>query len=296
MTFSDPPYVGINTFLNAPYVGMPKDVKYGFLGVPYSRGTSNRPGANFGPNAIRAASKMLCEGIPGLFDFGDVSMAAPDDEAILAKIELDVAGLLYFNAYPLIAGGDHTITLAVLRAMRKHYGRPVRIVHFDAHPDTWPDNWGIKYGHGSFVRHAVDEGLIDPHFSWMIGVRCPMQEDVWVYTLDTIGNVITAGEVLNNRVTVDDIAERLSRDSDIPTYLTLDIDCLDPVYAPGTGTPEIAGLTTHWLKSFLGHPAMPKVNWIGMDVVEVCPAYDQSEITALAAATFLYLHASIIDK
>jgi agmatinase len=295
MTYPAHPYNGVHTFLNAP-MGDDGSARIAFLGVPFTEGVSNRPGANFAPNAIRAASKMLCEGIDGLVDLNDVILTGASLDINLDLIQNKVTEIINKGIYPLIAGGDHTITLAVLRAMKAEYGR-VRLVHFDAHPDTWSDVFGKPMGHGTFLRNALDENLVDGSKSIMIGIRCPMGEDIWDYTNKSIGRVITAGEVFDvPSCAPEKLVEWIAADTETPTYLTFDIDVLDPPSCPGTGTPEAFGLLPYHMKKIIAHKLMRNVNWIGMDIVEVNPLFDVSEITSLTAATLMYYHASLLNK
>lgn len=266
-------------------------------GIPYDLGTSNRPGARFGPAAIRQASRMLVDGdhpIAGsapanadIADIGDFRIAHGDTQGSLAAIEAQAKPLNHLVAL----GGDHTITLALLRARAARTGQPLALVHFDAHVDTWPDSFGQRFGHGSPFYHAIEEGLVDPHRTVQIGIRSPMDRSVHDWTVGK-GVTILFAEAVHERgphATADRIREVVG---DAPAYLSFDIDALDPAFAPGTGTPEIGGLFTWQAQAILRRLAGLKFR--GMDIVEVSPPYDVAEITALAAATFAWEYLALL--
>ena len=187
-------------------------------------------------------------------------------------------------------GGDHAIALPLLRAAAKRHGGPLGLVHFDAHVDTWPDTFGQVYGHGSCFYHAINEGIVDPHRMIQIGIRSPLGRDVHDWTVGKGVTIITAEEADNMgpaKVAQAIVAKTAGRKS----YLTFDIDGIDPSQAPGTGTPEIGGLTTLAVRSIL--MGLAPVDFIGMDIVEVSPPYDVAEITALAGATVAWLYLSL---
>lgn len=259
-------------------------------GVPFDIGTTNRPGARFGPGAIRKASGMLVDGenplgwydpsASNLADIGDFPTALGDILASYAMIEQAAAPIRHL----VTLGGDHGITLALLRALARKAG-PLALVHFDAHVDTWPSSFGQEYGHGSVFWHAIREGLVDPRRMIQIGIRSPVQREVWDWTIDQGVTILQAEEA--TAMTPAAVAAQIRRVvGDASAYLSFDIDALDPAYAPGTGTPEIGGLTSGQARSILRR--LGGVNWVGMDLVEVAPVYDQSEITALAGATLVW--------
>jgi agmatinase len=256
-------------------------------GIPFDLGTSNRPGARFGPAAIRQASRMLVDGDHpaswtemerlDLADIGDFRITHGDIQGSLATIEKQAAPV----GHLVTLGGDHTITLALLRALARRTG-PLGLVHFDAHVDTWPDSFGLVWGHGSPFYHAIEEGLVDPHHMIQIGVRSPLHRDVFDWTIGKGVTIITAEDVHESGPKT--VAERiLSVVGGGPAYLSFDVDALDPAFAPGTGTPEVGGLATWQVRAILRRLA--GIPFAGMDVVEVSPPYDVAEITALAAAT-----------
>ena len=267
-------------------------------GVPFDLGTTNRPGARMAPNAIRAASRMLVDGenpanwrdpsAMGVADMGDFAIALGDIPASLALIEQQAAAF----GHLITLGGDHTVTLPLLRALRKRVGEPLGLVHFDAHVDTWPDNFGQVLAHGSVLWHVLEEGLVDPARMVQIGIRSPVQKDVHDWGPARGVTVITAEDVhLSNPAAV---AERVSTIiGGGPAYLSFDIDALDPAFAPGTGTPEVGGLATWQAMGILKR--LGGLDWRGMDVVEVAPPFDHAELTALAAASVAWTYLSLIQ-
>jgi agmatinase len=286
---SDPP-----TFAVPPgFLGLARrehDAAISIAGIPLDIGTTNRSGARFGPQAIRHASRMLVDGAHPtawinvsklmLSDIGDFRIALGDIPASLKAIEEQAAAVDHLVAL----GGDHGITLALLRALARRKG-PLALIHFDAHVDTWPDNFGQSYAHGSVFYHAIEERLVDPRRMIQIGIRSPVQREVFDWTVAQGVTIVSAEEVHENGPKA--VAERIrSIVGEAPSYLSFDIDALDPAFAPGTGTPEIGGLASWQAQSILRR--LKGLHFVGMDVVEVAPAYDVAEITSLAAATMVY--------
>lgn len=268
-----------------------RDADYVIAGIPMDIGTTNRSGTRDGPAAIRRASRMLTDGEHpehwveparmSLSDIGDFSLALGDIQGSLTAIQSQAETVGHLIAM----GGEHGITLPLLRALTLRLGHPVALVHFDAHVDTWPDNFGQAYAHGSPFYHAINEGLVDPHRMIQIGIRSPVQKDVMDWTLSRGVTVLSAQDV--HASTPSAVAARITEVvGDVPAYLTFDIDALDPAFAPGTGTPEIGGLASWQAQAILRR--LQGVGFVGMDVVEVSPAYDIAEITALAAATVVW--------
>lgn len=288
------------TFALAPtFLGlMPRDpaARFCLAGIPFDIGTTNRSGAREGPAAIRRASRMLADGAnpvgwvdPAALDFadlGDFAIALGDIAASLALIERQAAAIGHLMAI----GGDHTVTLALLRGLVRRVG-PVGLVHFDAHIDTWPDNFGQALAHGSPFFHALEEGLVDPRRMIQVGIRSPMPREVHDWTVGRGVTIVSAEDVhlLGPERVAQRIAEVLGAGA---SYLSFDIDAIDPAQAPGTGTPEIGGLFTWQVMAILRR--LGGVNFVGMDVVEVAPAYDVSEITALAAATIVWQYLTLV--
>jgi len=286
-----------NRFLAcAPLAGQP----YAVCGIPFDGVVTNRPGARFGPQAIRAASLMLCDGIHPVFDvsplehLGDaLDMRLPNASPlpeVRAHIERQASELMARH-HCVFLGGDHSVTLSLLRAAKaRHGGEPLALVHFDAHCDTWSDHFGEPSGHGTWTYEAIQEGLVSAAHTVQIGTRSSGERAARDYVADQGGQIFTArdlrgldGSALRPVVTA--IRERLAGR---PVYLTLDIDVLDPAFAPGTGTPEPGGLTSSQVLTFLEELAT--LNWIGMDCVEVAPAYDHAELTSNAAACFVWTY------
>jgi agmatinase len=284
-TTSEPTYAGALSFMRRRYTRDLDGVDLVVSGVPLDTATTNRPGARFGPRAIRAASSIMAWARPygmafdpfdrlAVVDYGDCVFDFGRPETVPAAIEEHAFNIVRSGAGLLSLGGDHFVSYPLLKAHARHRGTPLSLLHFDAHSDTWPDEDG-RIDHGTMFFHAAKEGIVDPAHSVQIGLRTTND--------DTMGfNVTDANEVHSRGIDyVADSARELLGDR--PVYLTFDIDCLDPAFAPGTGTPVCGGLTTHQAISILRRLA--GINLVGMDVVEVAPAYDVGEITALAAAT-----------
>ncbi len=257
-------------------------------GVPMDIGTTNRAGSRDGPRAIRAAARMLTDGrhpdsgvdptALDLSDLGEFEIALGDIAGSLALIEQQAAGLQHLLAF----GGEHGVTLALLRALVKRIGAPVGVVHIDAHLDTSEDNFGQRFAHGSVFWHAITEGLIAPKRMIQVGIRAPAWPEMYDWTRGQGVTIVPAQDV--HESTPAAIAAQIRAVvGDGPAYLSFDIDGLDPAFAPGTGTPEIGGLATWQAQGILRRLA--GIDFRGADVVEVAPAYDVAEITALAAAT-----------
>jgi agmatinase len=290
----------IPTFATRPsFLGLERSEREAAIviaGIPFDLGTSNRPGARFGPAAIRQASRMLVDGDHPLCwceparldiaDIGDFRIAHGDIPRTLAQIAEQAEPLRHLVAL----GGDHTITLGLLRALARRTG-PLALVHFDAHVDTWPESFGLAYGHGSPFYHAIAEGLIEPRHMVQIGIRSPMHRDVFEWTVGRGVTILFAEEVHEGGPAA---AARRIREvvGDRPAYLSFDIDVLDPAFAPGTGTPEVGGLATWQARAILRR--LGGMRFAGMDVVEVSPPYDVAEITALAAATIAWDYIALL--
>ncbi|CAN5174124.1 agmatinase [soil metagenome] len=265
-------------------------------GIPFDIGTTNRAGARSGPAAIRQASRMLVDGdhphwrrdpaALSLADIGDFTIALGDIPATLRLIEEQASRIGHLVAL----GGEHGVTLPLLRAAAKRAGTPLALIHFDAHVDTWPDNFGQAYAHGSVFFHAIEERLIDPHRTVQIGIRSPVGNAVRDWT---VGKGVTIIDAMTCHETGPQaVADRAAAiTSGAPVYLSFDIDVLDPAFDPGTGTPEIGGLASWQAQAMIRRLA--GLRFVGMDVVEVAPAYDHAEITALAAATMAWEYLAI---
>ena len=285
---------GVATFAVPPtFLGIDRDDPGSPIcvaGIPFDLGTTNRVGARFGPSAIRQASRMLVDGdhplhwvnpsaLP-LADVGNFTIALGDIAGSLARIEEQAARIKHLVAF----GGDPGITLPLLRALAKRRGPPA-LIHLDAHVDTWPENFGQTYAHGSVFYHALSEGLVEPQRMVQVGIRSPVERGVHDWTLAQGVVMITAQDVHEQGPAA--IAGQIRQViGEAPVYLSFDIDVLDPAFAPGTGTPEIGGLATWQAQAIIRR--LGGLQFIGMDLVEVCPAYDVAEITALAGATIAW--------
>ena len=292
-----PRYAGPSTFCRLPEL---RDVPYcdvAILGIPFDSGTSYRPGARFGPQAIRQASRHLRYNFHPAYntepfrevqvaDAGDVGCNPFNIDEAIEQIET-AATDLYGKADAIISlGGDHTIAVPLLRAVNKKTGGPVALVHFDAHLDTWDTYFGAPYTHGTPFRRAAEEGLFLDNASMHVGIRGPLYSSDDLKNDEELGfKVIHCDELQTHGV--DHIVERIrTRVGDHPLYLSIDIDVLDPSHAPGTGTPEIAGLSSRELVNIIR--GLKGLNLISADIVEVAPAYDHAELTSLAAATIAF--------
>ncbi len=277
-------YSGALSFLRRKYTRDLDGVDVAVTGIPFDLATTNRPGARFGPAGIRAASAHLSWGPPwpwgfdpterhAIVDYGDCAFDFGRPDGIPGEIEAHAESIIAQDVSLLCLGGDHFITLPLLRAHAKRHG-PLALIHFDAHSDTWTDDDG-RIDHGTMFFHAVREGIVIPERSVQIGIRTHNSDAMGFTWLD-------AGWVHENGVDAV-IAETRKIVGDHATYLTFDIDCLDPSFAPGTGTPVVGGLSTFQAQSVIR--GLGDINLIAMDVVEVAPAYDHAEITSLAAAS-----------
>lgn len=290
-----PRFAGPETFARLPRLQDVGEAEVAILGVPFDSGVSYRPGARFGPSAVRAASKLLRPYHPALdvhpwdghqvADAGDCAVNPFDIAQAVGDIERGAAQALE-RARTLVAiGGDHTVALPLLRATHARRG-PCALVHFDAHLDTWDTYFGASYTHGTPFRRAAEEGLLDLEHSMHVGIRGPLYASGDLEDDARLGYaIVSTADVSRSGVAA--AVERIRRRvGERPVYVSVDIDVLDPAHAPGTGTPEPGGLTTRELQELLR--GLRGVELAGADVVEVAPAYDHAEITALAAAQVAY--------
>ena len=285
--------------LRESFFGTPKTAgaEISLAGVPFDIGTTNRSGAREGPTAVRIASRMAGGTYPDLWpDLFDLDFADVGNFFIKLGMLEDSLALIEEQAlaheHLISVGGDHLVTLPLLRAAAKKHGGPLGLIHFDAHVDTWEENYEVRVTHGTNFRIAINEGLVDPKRMVQVGIRCRVEPEVWQWTLDQGVTIITAEEV--HLSTPAEVAKRVKEvvGGDQKTYLTFDIDCLDPSCAPGTGTPEIGGLHAWQARGILTR--LSGIEFIGMDVVEVAPAYDVGEITALNAASFVAFYMGLL--
>lgn len=271
------------------------DAPITIAGVPLDIGTTNRAGARDGPSAIRRASRMVGGHHPDLWqnphelDFADVGNFGLLMGNLHESLEMIEEQASRFD-HLISMGGDHLVSLPLLRAATKKHG-PLGLVHFDAHVDTWAENYQAPITHGSNFRIAINEGLIHPKRMVQVGIRCRIDPDTWRWTVEQGVTIITAEEVHTSQP--ERIAQRIrSVVGTQRTYLTFDIDSLDPSSAPGTGTPEVGGLHTWQARAILTR--LTGINFVGMDLVEVAPAYDVAEITALAGAAMINFYMALL--
>jgi agmatinase len=291
-----PRFTGVRTYARCPLSDDWAGADVAIIGVPFDTATSFRPGARYGPAAIREMSLMMRRWHPVLdidvfdtlsvIDGGDVDTVPGNAERTTAMIADQLAPVIEVNTLPLVLGGDHSIVLGELRAHARRHG-PLGVVLLDAHADTWDSYWGERYTHGTPFRRALDEGLIEPRRSLLAGMRGSLYAAADYDVPREWGFEIVSCEELRTWTPqryADRVRERLG---DGPAYLSFDVDVMDPAFAPGTGTPEISGLLPHEVQAFLR--ALAGTQFVGFDVVEVSPTYDgPGQVTALNAATVAF--------
>jgi len=300
-SLKSPRFTGPSTFARLPHVRTLAEVDLAVVGVPFDTGVTYRAGGRFGPNAVRAASVMLrpyntnLEVAPfevlSCVDYGDVSIVPGYTERSYANIEADVAPIVEAGVVPLLIGGDHACTLPHLRATRSR--GPVAVIDFDSHTDAWDSYFGEKYNHGTWMRRAIEEGLVDVAHSIEVGLRGSIYgaED-WTGLRSELGlEYLTTEDVLRAGPEATAAAIR-ARVGDRPAFISFDIDVVDPAFAPGTGTPEPGGLSAHDALAIVR--ALRGIDFVGFDVVEVIPAYDPSELTSFLAANLAYEMLSLV--
>lgn len=290
-----PRYGGAYTFMRCPASRDLSQADVAVIGLPLDTATMYRPGARFGPRAIRDASGQMrphaadASSLEPPFDrlrvvdYGDIEVYPGYVEQSLSRIQEALTEVVDAGAFPLVLGGDHSVTLPVLRAAARKHGT-LSLVHFDAHPDFWKGTPERPYHHGTVFRVAAEEGIIDPAASVQIGIRGSISAGIIEETRAAGFRLITADEFAREGVAA--ALEAVRKLATRPVYVSLDIDCVDPAFAPGTGTPEVAGLTSREIVAMVrGLRGLPLV---AFDIVEVAPAYDSAEITALLAANLAY--------
>ena len=300
-----PRYAGPSTFARLPELRDVEDCEVAIIGVPFDAGTSYRPGARFGPQSVRQASRQLRTNyhpnydvepfkVQQVADAGDIACNPFDIDEAIKQIEKGSTELLQKVGSIVTIGGDHTIALPLLRSINKKVGGPVALVHFDAHLDTWDTYFGAPYTHGTPFRRAREEKLFLDDASMHIGIRGPLYSTNDLKNDRELGfKTIHCDEFQTN--TIDQIVKRIKdRIGNNPLYISIDIDVLDPAHAPGTGTPEVAGMTTREILNVLRGLAGSQL--VSADVVEVAPAYDHAELTSTAAATIVYELINIIAR
>ena len=297
----NPRFAGLRTFMRLPAELDPQGADIAVLGVPFDTAASFRPGQRFGPSAVREISVLLRPSNQfhkfnafdrvRVVDAGDVAAIPGDIETTYKRISEGIAGLASAGAVPIAIGGDHSITLGELRGLAQVMG-PVALVQLDAHCDTWDNYWGLRYTHGTPFRRAVEEGLLSVDHSIQVGMRGTEYAPGDLADSRRLGfEVITTPEMLKSSpgAVADAIKDRVG---DQPTFLTFDVDFFDPAYAPGTGTPEVGGPTSAYGLEIVKHLA--GIHFAGFDVVEVLPAFDAAQTTALLAATLVFEFVALV--
>ncbi|MBI3457367.1 MAG: agmatinase [Candidatus Rokubacteria bacterium] len=299
--FKSPRFAQIATFMRLPHHRIPADLDVALVGIPFDGGTSYRAGARFGPREIRVQSAMIRPWNPVLrvspfealriADYGDIDISPVSIERTNEIVEHEITAILAAGCVPVSVGGDHSIALPILRALAKRHG-PVALVHFDSHPDTWDQYFGSRYFHGTMFRRAVEEHLIDPRRTFQIAIRGPL------YSADDFdfqaqhGLSVLRVEALKEHG-VGWAVEQYARLKAAKVYVSFDIDAVDPAFAPGTGTPEVGGLTSYEALALVR--GLRGLDIVGFDLVEVAPQYDSpGQITALLAANLLFEFLSLL--
>ena len=301
--FVSPRFGQIATFMLLPAAASPAGLDVALLGIPYDGGTSYRTGARFGPRAVREQSSLIRSWNPVLkvhpferlrvADCGDVDVVPISIERTYEVVTARIDEILAAGARPVCVGGDHSVSLPILRAVGRRHG-PVGLVHFDAHPDTWDEYFGSKFFHGTPFRRAVEEGLVDPRRMIQVGIRGPLYgaEDFAFH--DAHGIEVLRIEAIKEQGTAW-AAQRFERLRGGPVYVSFDIDAVDPAYAPATGTPEVGGLTSYEALTLVR--ALVGFTLVGADIVEVSPPYDgPGQITSLLAANLLFELVSVLAR
>ena len=289
-----PRFSGISTFMRLPHIPRAADLDLALIGVPFDTGTTYRPGPRFGPRHVREQSSIIRPWNPVLkinpferwriADYGDLSVNPLSIEDTFTRITAQLGEVLSRGARPLCVGGDHSILLPILRAIHQRFGA-VALVQFDAHNDTWGGYFGSPHSHGTPVRRAVEEGLLLEGFVLQAGLRGQVySQDDFAFGTDHGFHVLTSEEI--HRDGIAPVARILKRFRGKPVYFTLDIDVVDPAFAPGTGTPQVGGLSSAQILDLVRILRGQKL--VGCDLVEVSPPYDRGEITSLLAANLLY--------
>jgi agmatinase len=299
---SVPRFAGPATFARLPTLDEAGDADVVVVGVPFDSGVSYRPGARFGPSHVRQSSRLLRPFNPALgvapfavqqvADAGDIACNPFDISAAIGQIEAAARSLTSNGQRLLAIGGDHTIALPLLRAVTAAHGGPVAVLHFDAHLDTWDTYFGEPYTHGTPFRRAAEERLLDPLRSAHVGIRGPLYASTDLAESEHLGFMSLDCASIERDGLAAAISRLAARLGDAPVYVSVDIDVLDPAFAPGTGTPEAGGMTSRELLAMLR--TLDHV--VGADIVEVAPAYDHAEITGIAAAHVAYELLSVMSK
>ena len=289
-----PRFAGISTFMRLPHITEPEELEIALMGVPFDGGTTYRPGPRFGPRHVRAQSAIIRPWNPVLkvnpfakhrvADFGDLSVNPLSIEDTFRRIEQGIASLLDAGVRCVCVGGDHSISLPILRAVAKKHG-PVCLIQFDAHNDLWDEYFGSKYSHGTPFRRAFEEGLLQDGGVLQVGLRGQVYgEDDFDFARAHRVGMVTAEEF--HKKGMAPVQRHLKAFRRKPVYVTLDIDSVDPAFAPGTGTPQVGGFTSAQIIELVR--ALPGLDIVGCDLVEVSPPFDTGELTSLLAANLLF--------
>ncbi|MFZ5854160.1 MAG: agmatinase [Chloroflexota bacterium] len=300
-SLASPRFTGPATFARLPHVRTLEGVDVAVVGVPFDTGVTYRVGGRFGPNAVRAASVMLRPYNANLdvkpfellscVDYGDIAIVPGYTERSYEAIEREVAPIVEAGVVPLLVGGDHACTLPHLRATRSR--GPVAVIDFDSHTDAWDSYFGEKYNHGTWMRRAIEEGLVDVEHSIEVGLRGPLYDrDDWTSLESELGlEYLTTEDIF--RLGPAESARRIrERVGDRPAFISFDIDVVDPAFAPGTGTPEAGGPSAHEMLTIVR--GLAGTDFVGFDVVEVIPAYDPAGQTSFLAASLAYEMLSLL--
>ena len=296
------PYSGLRTFMKSPRIEDAQN-RFTIIGCPYDLWTTYRSGSRMGPSSIREASLMLTDGdhprcgidpvkFNMISDAGDVEVEVGE----FNHLEIVEKELSKYN-FPIMLGGDHSLTLAGLRAAYKKHGK-LSVIHFDAHLDTWDG----PHNHGTFMREAINEGLVDPKRTIQLGIRSPAPNEVWDWTKNQGVQIIPSHEVHKENIyhtinRIYDILNSTVSGEKLPVYVTFDIDCITPSECPGTGTPEIGGLFTWQIQEIFNSLfSNTSLKYVGFDMMEVSPPYDSQDITSLTAATLIWSFISYQTK
>lgn len=291
-----PRFTGVRTFMRLENIQTTENVDFVVVGVPFDTAASNRVGARYGPQHVRNFSVLLrpynpdqeidifdyCSGV----DYGDIDIVPGNVHRTYHNMVEGLRPILADDVTPIIIGGDHSISLGNLRAFHEKYG-PISLVHFDAHGDTWDNYYGEKYMHGTPFRRAVEEGLLDVDHSIQVGMRGPLYGPEDIDDARDLGfEVIPMSEA--RKLGHEEVLKRIHKrvGDDRPVFVSFDIDFVDPAYAPGTGTPEVAGPTSHEALEYVR--GLKGLNTVGFDLVEVLPAFDHGEITAALASAVAF--------
>jgi agmatinase/guanidinopropionase len=296
------PFHGIPTFMRLPASRELAEVDVAIVGIPFDSGATNRSGTRFGPRKIREASlqlwgynqvlKVAPTEVLKIIDYGDVSVITVDIKDTMERITTEVKSIIEQDVTVVAIGGDHSISLPLLRAHASKFGE-VAVIHFDSHPDTWDMEYENQpFSHGTPFRRALEENLIDTDAYLQIGIRGPTS---WPKDLDTArqlgAEILTINQVFE--MGIPPVIDKMrSAVGDRPVYVSLDIDSVDPAFAPGTGTPEVGGLTSYQILQLVR--GLQGLNLVGFDLVEVSPPYDHGDITSILAANLAFEFISLL--